>query len=60
MKESIFKKSTADYSIPSRRRQLVKEHFNKVVDAFEAAGRIDALWETERRTAAWKTCTGQL
>ena len=55
MKESIFKKSTADYSTPSRRRQLVKERFNRVVDAFEAAGRIDALWETERRKKALLT-----
>ena len=55
MKESIFKKSTADYSTPSRRRQLVKERFNKVADAFEAAGRIDALWEPERRKKALLT-----
>lgn len=55
MKESIFKKSTADYSTPSRRRRLVKERFNRVVDAFEAAGRIDALWETERRKKALLT-----
>lgn len=55
MKESIFKKSTADYSTPSRRRQLVKERFNRVVDAFEAAGRMDALWEMERRKKALLT-----
>ena len=55
MKESIFRKSTADYSTPSRRRQLVKESFNRVVDAFESAGRMDALWETERRKKALLT-----
>ena len=52
MKESIFEKSTADYSTPSRRRQLVKDRFNRLADAFGSAGRIDALWETERRKKA--------
>ena len=52
MKPSIFEKSTADYSTPAKRRQLVKEMFYKVEKAYAFAGRSDALWEPDKRKKA--------